>query len=38
MMIDDDDLMKKRAEEREEMFGFGLAAVVVNRGIRADFF
>ena len=38
MMSDDDDLMKGRAEEREEMFGFGLAAMAVNMGIRVDFF
>lgn len=38
MMSDDDDLMKGRAEEREEMFGFGLVATAVNIGIRADFF
>ena len=38
MMRDDHDLMKGRAEEREKMFGFGLAAMAVNMSNRVDFF
>ena len=38
MMSGDNDLIKVRVEEREEMFRFGFAAMVVNIGIRVDFF
>ena len=34
---DNDDLIKSKAEEREEMFSFGLEAVAVNKGMRLIF-